>query len=66
MTPRAANPILEYRQAASPTVPAYASACDQPGEYAAACSCFGITSGATTAPTPTVTVTSTIDYCEDL
>lgn len=56
---------LEARQATEiPTeVPAYASSCDEV-RYASACDCWGITAEVTTAPTPTVTVTTTIDYCE--
>ena len=61
---------LEYRAATSiPTdIPAYASSCGEPSEYAEACSCWGITATTSTAPTPTstVTVTETADYCEDL
>ncbi|KAK2011855.1 hypothetical protein LZ32DRAFT_322671 [Colletotrichum eremochloae] len=47
-------------------IPAYASSCDDAAEYSSACSCWGITAVTSTAPQPTVTVTSTIDYCEDL
>jgi hypothetical protein len=47
-------------------VPTYASACSDPGDYASACSCFGITGKVTTAATPTVTSTTTVDTCEDL
>ncbi|KAM0330899.1 hypothetical protein ACHAQA_003855 [Verticillium albo-atrum] len=63
---RNAAPV-EARQATEvPTdVPAYASSCDAP-KYASACDCWGITAAVTTAPTPTVTVTTTVDYCEDL
>jgi hypothetical protein len=61
---------LEYRAATEvPTdIPAYATACPNVGEYAEACSCWGITATTTTAPTPTstATVTVTADYCEDL
>ena len=60
---------LEVRQATVvPTfVPAYASSCDKI-EYASACSCFGVTGKTSVAPVPTstVTVTTTVDYCEDL
>ncbi|KAG7151064.1 hypothetical protein HYQ46_013192 [Verticillium longisporum] len=58
---------VEARQATSiPTkVPAYASSCDAV-KYASACDCWGITAAVSTAPTPTVTVTTTVDYCEDL
>lgn len=61
------NEKVEIRQATEvPTaVPAYASSCDE-ARYASACDCWGITAAVTTAPTPTVTVTTTIDYCEDL
>ncbi|KAL2755324.1 hypothetical protein ACRALDRAFT_1064517 [Sodiomyces alcalophilus JCM 7366] len=57
---------VQARQATEiPTaVPAYASSCDEV-RYASACDCWGITAEVTTAPTPTVTVTTTIDYCED-
>ncbi|KAF9874569.1 hypothetical protein CkaCkLH20_08132 [Colletotrichum karsti] len=48
-----------------PTViPAYASSCDDTAEYSSACSCWGITAVTSTAPRPTVTVTTTADYCE--
>ncbi|KAK2053778.1 hypothetical protein LY76DRAFT_581222 [Colletotrichum caudatum] len=47
-------------------VPAYASSCDDAAEYSSACSCWGITAVTSTAPRPTVTVTTTADYCEDL
>jgi len=48
------------------SVPAYASACSASGEYASACSCFGVTGSVTTVATPTVTVTTTVDTCDDL
>ncbi|KAL0940431.1 uncharacterized protein CTRU02_203194 [Colletotrichum truncatum] len=59
---------LENRQVtAYPTlIPAYASSCDDAAEYSSACSCWGITAVTSTAPRPTVTVTTTVDYCEDL
>jgi len=60
---------LEYRQATvSPSaLPTYATAaCKAAADYASACSCYGVTGSVSTAPTPTVTVTSTIDYCDDL
>ncbi|CRK13008.1 hypothetical protein BN1708_010709 [Verticillium longisporum] len=59
--------VVEARQATSvPTnVPAYASSCNAV-KYASACDCWGITAAVSTAPTPTVTVTTTVDYCEDL
>ncbi len=47
-------------------IPAYASVCSSAERYASACSCFGVTGSVTTAPTPTVTVTTTLDYCDDL
>jgi hypothetical protein len=48
-------------------IPTYATtACINVSEYASACSCYGITGSITTAPTPTVTVTTTIDFCDDL
>lgn len=60
------NEIVERQATVVPTnVPAYASSCDQV-KYASACDCWGITAAVSTAPTPTVTVTTTIDYCEDL
>ncbi|EHA57085.1 hypothetical protein MCOR27_008270 [Pyricularia oryzae] len=58
--------ILEIRQATSNVKPTYATACSSDAAYASACNCWGITSAVSTAPTPTVTVTSTIDYCDDL
>ncbi|KAF6813524.1 hypothetical protein CSOJ01_04546 [Colletotrichum sojae] len=45
-------------------IPAYASSCDDAAEYSSACSCWGITAVTSTAPRPTVTVTTTADYCE--
>ncbi|KAK0705416.1 hypothetical protein B0H67DRAFT_649748 [Lasiosphaeris hirsuta] len=47
-------------------IPTYASACSSAFAYASACSCFGVTGSVTTAPAPTVTVTSALDYCDDL
>lgn len=47
-------------------LPTYATAACDTTEYASACGCFGVTGSVTTAPTPTVTVTTTIDYCDDL
>jgi hypothetical protein len=47
-------------------VPTYATVACNAAEYATACGCYGITGSVTTAPTPTVTVTTTIDYCDDL
>ncbi|GJD04580.1 hypothetical protein ColKHC_13405 [Colletotrichum higginsianum] len=47
-------------------IPAYASSCDDAAEYSSACSCWGITAVTSTAPRPTVTVTTTVDYCEDV
>ena len=60
--------VLEIRQGTfvPSALPAYATHCSGAPAYASACSCFGITGTVTTAPTPTVTVTSTIDYCDDL
>ncbi|KAH7347560.1 hypothetical protein B0T11DRAFT_343690 [Plectosphaerella cucumerina] len=65
--PQLKRNVVEKRQATVvPTdVPAYASSCDAP-KYASACDCWGITAGVSTAPVPTTTVTTTIDYCEDL
>jgi hypothetical protein len=67
-TTSAAKRDLHERQVtASPTaIPTYASACSPAAEYISACSCFGVTGSVTTAPTPTVTVTTTVDTCEDL
>ncbi|KAL2263535.1 hypothetical protein VTK26DRAFT_6354 [Humicola hyalothermophila] len=46
-------------------IPDYADNCVDAAEYATACSCLGVTSGAgVTAPTPTVTVTETVDWCD--
>ncbi|KAB5585513.1 hypothetical protein GE09DRAFT_1210122 [Coniochaeta sp. 2T2.1] len=66
--PTKAKRDLEYRAAtASPSVlPTYATAACDAAAYASACSCYGVTGSVTTAPTPTHTVTSTIDYCDDL
>lgn len=47
-------------------MPAYATHCSSAAAYASACNCWGITPSVTTAPTPTVTVTTTVDYCDDL
>ena len=47
-------------------LPAYATAACKAADYASACGCFGVTGSVTTAPVPTVTVTTTIDYCDDL
>jgi len=59
---------LVYRAATvSPSVlPTYATAACDAGSYASACSCFGVTGSVTTAPVPTTTVTTTIDFCDDL
>lgn len=46
-------------------IPAYASSCDDGAEYSSACSCWGITAVTSTAPRPTVTVTTTADSCEE-
>lgn len=65
----AAKRDLEYRAATvSPSaLPTYATAaCDNGAAYASACSCYGVTGSVTTAPVPTTTVTTTIDYCDDL
>jgi hypothetical protein len=47
-------------------IPDYAENCVDAAEYISACSCFGLTGSVTTAPAPTVTVTTTVDYCEDI
>lgn len=66
--PSSKRDLIAARQATvTPTaIPQYATACSEAPRYASACSCFGVTGSVTTAPTPTVTVTSTIDYCDDL
>jgi len=58
---------LQYRQvtAVPSVVPAYASECGGAAGFASACSCWGITATVSTAPRPTVTVTSTLDYCDE-
>ncbi|KAF6833995.1 hypothetical protein CMUS01_06356 [Colletotrichum musicola] len=43
----------------SATVPGYASACVNAGEYSSACSCWGITTTVTTLPRSTITATTT-------
>ncbi|KAK3989580.1 hypothetical protein QBC44DRAFT_350465 [Cladorrhinum sp. PSN332] len=47
-------------------IPDYAANCADAAEYRVACQCFGLTPSVTTAPTPTVTVTTTVDWCDDL
>ncbi|KAK4228311.1 hypothetical protein QBC38DRAFT_158782 [Podospora fimiseda] len=47
-------------------IPSYADNCANAAEYRVACQCFGLTASVTTAPTPTVTVTTTVDWCDDL
>ena len=47
-------------------IPSYADNCVDAAEYRVACSCFGLTASVTTAPAPTVTVTTTVDSCEVL
>ncbi|KAK1476831.1 hypothetical protein CNYM01_05736 [Colletotrichum nymphaeae SA-01] len=57
--------IANRQVTALPTlIPAYASSCGDSAAYSSACSCWGITAVTTTAPKPTVTVTTTVDYCE--
>lgn len=60
--------VLDGRQVTvTPTaIPDYAENCANAAEYISACSCFGLTGSVTTAPVPTVTVTTTVDYCEDI
>ncbi|CAK7230375.1 hypothetical protein SCUCBS95973_007551 [Sporothrix curviconia] len=41
-------------------LPSYATACSSAAAYASACSCWGLTGTVSTAPTPTITITSTI------
>ncbi|SPQ27243.1 d0e56a9e-8f06-4ed1-80ce-09b9716eff26 [Thermothielavioides terrestris] len=48
------------------SIPEYAANCANAAEYISACSCFGVTGTVTTAPRPTVTVTTTVDSCEDI
>jgi len=64
----AAKRDLVYRAVTvSPSaLPTYATAACDAVSYASACSCFGVTGSVTTAPVPTTTVTTTIDYCDDL
>lgn len=45
-------------------LPTYATQCSSVAAYSSACSCWGITARVSTAATPTVTVTSTYDYCD--
>ncbi|KAK0639428.1 hypothetical protein B0T16DRAFT_243805 [Cercophora newfieldiana] len=61
------NPSLVNRQVTvtAYSIPEYAANCANGEEYKTACSCFGITGSVTTAPTPTVTVTATIEACEE-
>ncbi|KAK4186100.1 hypothetical protein QBC35DRAFT_283569 [Podospora australis] len=47
-------------------IPSWAENCVDAVEFAQGCSCLGVTGSVTTAPTPMVTVTSTLDYCEEL
>ncbi|OAA33219.1 hypothetical protein AAL_00684 [Moelleriella libera RCEF 2490] len=49
-------------------VPAYAPACDNASRYSSACACWGITPVVSTAPAPTttLTVTTTSDFCQEL
>ncbi|KAL2131785.1 hypothetical protein VTI74DRAFT_4613 [Chaetomium olivicolor] len=60
--------MLEARQVTvvPSSIPDYAANCANAAEYISACSCFGVTGSVTTAPTPTVTVTTTVDSCEDI
>jgi hypothetical protein len=60
--------LLEGRQVTVvPTsIPEFAENCANAAEFVSACSCFGLTGSVTTAPQPTVTVTTTVDYCEDI
>lgn len=48
------------------SIPEYADNCVDAAEYISACSCFGLTGSVTTMPTPTVTVTTTLDYCDEI
>ncbi|KAH6848268.1 hypothetical protein B0I37DRAFT_415927 [Chaetomium sp. MPI-CAGE-AT-0009] len=65
---RAAGAGLDRRQVTVvPTaIPEFAENCADVAEFISACSCFGLTGSVTTAPAPTVTVTTTIDWCEDI
>lgn len=60
--------LINPRQATvtATDIPTYAAVCSSAERYASACNCFGVTGTVSTAPTPTVTVTTTIDYCDDL
>ncbi|KAK4101378.1 hypothetical protein N658DRAFT_496247 [Parathielavia hyrcaniae] len=48
------------------SIPEFAENCADAAEFASACTCFGVTGSVTTMPTPTVTITTTVDYCEDI
>ncbi|KAK4162179.1 hypothetical protein QBC43DRAFT_79394 [Cladorrhinum sp. PSN259] len=69
--PTPAGGRLGKRDAAAVTVtptniPGYADNCVDAAEYRVACQCFGLTASVTTAPQATVTVTTTVDWCDDL
>ncbi|GAB1312897.1 hypothetical protein MFIFM68171_03107 [Madurella fahalii] len=67
-TPTPARRDLEGRQVTvvPSSIPDYADNCVDAAEYISACSCFGVTGSVTTMPTPTITVTTTVDYCDDI
>ena len=68
-TTLAKRELIQNRQVTvSPSaIPVWAStACSGSVDFATACSCWSITGSVTTAATPTVTATTTIDYCDDL
>ncbi|CAK7203265.1 hypothetical protein SEUCBS139899_005996 [Sporothrix eucalyptigena] len=43
-------------------LPIYATQCSSGAAYASACSCWGVTGTVSTAPTPTIIVTSTVGF----
>ncbi|KAJ4307219.1 hypothetical protein N0V88_000598 [Collariella sp. IMI 366227] len=47
-------------------IPQYAGNCANGAEYLSACSCFGVTGSVTTAPVPTVTISTTAEVCNAL
>ncbi|EFX06371.1 hypothetical protein CMQ_6692 [Grosmannia clavigera kw1407] len=62
---RATTAAVTAAVTSTPTaLPTYATQCSSAAAYASACSCWGITAGLSTAAVPTVTVTSTYDYCD--
>jgi len=64
--PHKRDAIAERQVTITPvSVPTYASACSGAVRYKSACSCWGITATVTTAPTPIVTVVSTVTVTPD-